>query len=78
MNEESIRRMVVMLGTVPAQRDEESNRVWRQGCGKYLFPHQSPLSAAEFPPHSWRQRLGRIGREAQRAYIIINSLQTDM
>jgi hypothetical protein len=52
--------------------------MWRQGCGKYLFPHQSPLSAAEFPWHSWRQRLGRIGREAQHAYIIINSLQTDM
>jgi hypothetical protein len=52
--------------------------MWRQGCGKYLFPHQSPLSAAEFPRHSWRQRLGRIGREAQHAYIIINSLQTDM
>jgi hypothetical protein len=52
--------------------------MWRQGCGKYLFPHQSPFSAAEFPQHSWRQRLGRIGREAQHAYIIINSLQTDM
>jgi hypothetical protein len=52
--------------------------MWRQGCGNFLFPHQSPLSAAEFPRHSWRQRLGRIGREAQRAYIIINSLQTDM
>jgi hypothetical protein len=25
--------------------------MWRQGCGKYLFPHQSPLSAAEFPRH---------------------------
>jgi hypothetical protein len=55
-----------------------SKLLWRQGCGKYLFPHQSPLSAAEFPRHSWRQRLGRIGREAQHAYIIINSLQTDM
>jgi hypothetical protein len=53
-------------------------KLWRQGCGKYLFPHQSPLSAAEFPRHSWWQHLGRIGREAQQAYIIINSLQTDM
>jgi hypothetical protein len=52
--------------------------MWRQGCGNSLFPHQSPLSAAEFPRHSWRQRLGRIGREAQHAYIIINSLETDM
>jgi hypothetical protein len=23
--------------------------MWRQGCGKYLFPHQSPFSTAEFP-----------------------------
>jgi hypothetical protein len=23
--------------------------VWRQGCGKYLFPHQSPFSTAGFP-----------------------------
>jgi hypothetical protein len=23
--------------------------MWRQGCGKYLFPHQSPFSTAGLP-----------------------------
>jgi hypothetical protein len=52
--------------------------LWRQGCGKYLFPRQSLFSAARLPAALEAAASGGIKREAQRAYIIINSLQTDM
>jgi hypothetical protein len=52
--------------------------LWRQGFGEYLFPLQSLFSAAGLPAALEAAASGGTEREAQRAYIIINSLQTDM
>jgi hypothetical protein len=48
--------------------------MWRQGCGEWLFPIQSPFSTAGLPAALGGGCVWRIDRGVQYAYIIINSL----
>jgi hypothetical protein len=62
-------------------KPKSANRktLWRQGCGIYSFPHQSPFSTAGLPAALEAAASGGDReRGPARAYIIINSLQTEM
>jgi hypothetical protein len=52
--------------------------MWRQGFGEWFSPLQSPVSTAGLPAALGGGHVWRIAGGVQHAYIIINSLQTDM